>query len=192
MPDVALSPPPSIALPGVTLRPWRVADATAFASAIAASEAHLRAFTPWVVDGKVPGLSIEQRLAGHAAAFERGEEWVYGLFDAASGEVLGGCGLYPRVGPDGMELGYWLAAGSTGRGLATRATAALTRVAFASEAVQRTEIRCDPRNLPSARVPERLGYRLDEMPVGPQGLMRWVLPRADFAWRAEGWASLPA
>lgn len=55
---------------------------------------------------------------------------VYGLFGPDGSEVLGGCGLYPRVGPRAVELGFWLAAAHTGRGLATQAAAALTRLAF--------------------------------------------------------------
>jgi RimJ/RimL family protein N-acetyltransferase len=133
-----------------------------------------------VVDGRVPGLSLEERLARHAAAFASGEEWVYGLFDRNDAEVLGGCGLYPRVGPGAVEIGYWLAAGHTGRGLATVAAGALTRIAFDTLGVERVEIRCDPRNVASARVPHRLGYTTDESALSPEGLMVWRVTREEY------------
>jgi RimJ/RimL family protein N-acetyltransferase len=161
------------------LRAWSPADAALLGAALAASDAHLRPWTPWVVDGRVPGLSLEERLARHEAAFATGAEWVYGLFDPEGTEVLGGCGLYPRVGPGAVELGYWLAAGHTGRGLATRAAAALTRVAFASPAIERVEIRCERRNAASARVPQRLGYRIVEPADVPEGIVVWQLTRAE-------------
>jgi RimJ/RimL family protein N-acetyltransferase len=157
---VSFAFPRRVVLRGVTLRAWAPADAPLLAAALAASEAHLRAWTPWVVDGRVPGLTLEQRLAAHAADFDAGREWVYGMFDPAGVEVLGGCGLYPRVGPNAVEIGYWLAVGHTGRGLATRAAEALTRLAFDAPEIERVEIRCDVGNDASARIPRRLGYRV--------------------------------
>ena len=124
-------PPSRSDSPDFTLRAWSVDDAPRLQKTLEASDAHLRQFTPWVVDGRVPGQSLEDRLRQHAADFAGGAEWVYGMFRPADDEVLGGCGLYPRVGPRAIELGYWLAAAHTGRGLATRAAAVLTRFAFA-------------------------------------------------------------
>jgi RimJ/RimL family protein N-acetyltransferase len=164
--------PSAIALGDETLRAWAPGDESALAAALLESDAHLRRWTPWVVDGKVPGQSLAERLARHAAAFDAGDEWVYGIF-AADGAVLGGCGLYPRIGPGAVELGYWLAARATGRGLATRASAELVRLAFAMPSVERVEIRCDPANVASARVPQRLGFTLT--PVRHEGLQVWEL-----------------
>lgn len=161
------------------LRPWTLDDAPSLARTLSTSDAHLRAFTPWVVDGRVPGLSLEDRLAKHAADFAAGTEWVYGMFSPDGREVLGGCGLYPRVGPGAVEIGYWLAVNHTGRGLATRAADALTRVAFAVLRVDRIEIRCDRDNTASVRIPERLGYRLVDSPDAPADLLVFSRTRAD-------------
>ena len=176
---MVLNPPSQLTLPAFTLRAWSVGDAAPLATALAASEAHLRAWTPWVVDGRVPGLTLAERLAQHAADFDAGTAWVYGILDPDSGAVLGGCGLYPRIGPGALEIGYWLAAAHTGRGLATQASAALVRIAFSLPGVDRVEIRCDPGNTASARIPERLGFRLLDAP-GPEGLQVWSLGRAEF------------
>ena len=93
-------------------------------------------------------------------------------------EVLGGCGLYPRVGPRAVELGYWLAAGHTGRGLATRAAAVLTEVALASPLIDHVEIRCEVGNAASARVPARLGYDMSVVVRdGTAELQVWRLSR---------------
>ena len=192
-PEMPLTPPPRLDLPGFTLRAGSASDAPALAVALAASDAHLRAWTPWVVDGRVPGLSLEDRLARHAADFAAGTEWVYGLF-GPDGTVLGGCGIYPRVGPGALELGYWLAAGQTGRGLATRATAALTRVAFLDPMVERVEIRCERGNAASVRVAERLGYSLagESTTSAPADLLVWRLLRAELARWAPDEARRPA
>jgi len=163
------------------MRAWTPSDAPLLHAALEASQVHLRAWTPWVVDGRVPGLSLEERLARHASAFEKGEEWVYGILSPDGREVLGGCGLYPRVGPNAVEIGYWLGAAHTGRGLATAAARTLTRIAFESPDVERVEIRCDPANVASARVPERLGYTADATERSPEGLMIWRTTRAAWA-----------
>jgi RimJ/RimL family protein N-acetyltransferase len=182
-----LTPPERLDLQGFTLRAWTRADAEALQMALAASDAHLRTFTPWVVDGRVPGLSLEDRLARHAADFAAGKEWVYGLFSSDGAEVLGGCGLYPRVGPNAVEVGYWLAVGHTGRGLATRATAALTRLAFLEPTIDHVEIHCDRRNTASSRVPERLGYRMVETNSAGAAdeLLVWRLSRAEYVARVS-------
>lgn len=165
------TPPTLIELADFTLRPWTPDDAPALARTLSASDAHLRAFTPWVVDGRVAGVSLADRLAKHAADFASGAEWVYGMFSPDGRDVLGGCGLYPRVGPGAVEIGYWLAVNHTGRGLATRAAEALTQVAFDVLRVDRIEIRCDRRNSASVRIPERLGYRLVDAPDAPADLL---------------------
>jgi RimJ/RimL family protein N-acetyltransferase len=183
--------PSRIETPDFILRAWSVDDASALATALHLSEAHLRKWTPWVVDGREPGLSIEDRLRRHADDFAAATEWVYGMFSPNSADVLGACGLYPRVGPRAVEIGYWLSARHTGRGLATQATAILTRLAFADPAIDRVEIRCDVGNVASAGVPRRLGYSTEHITssanqgvgeeTAPHGLIVWRLTRAQFA-----------
>jgi RimJ/RimL family protein N-acetyltransferase len=115
------------------------------------------------------------------------------MFDSGGTAVFGGCGLYPRVGPNAVEIGYWLGVGHIGRGLATRATEALTRVAFDSRDIDRVEIRCDRGNKASSRVPERLGYRVmdprdataDAFGTDLSDLIVWRMTRADFVERAS-------
>jgi RimJ/RimL family protein N-acetyltransferase len=182
--------PDTIVLPGARMRPWHATDAPALAAAFARNDAHLRRWTPWVIDGRVPGQSLSDRLAAHAAAFHEGREWVYGIVDtreddetaheARTGAVLGGCGLYPRIGPAAVEIGYWLAVEAMGRGLATAAAEALVRVAFGNDTVERVEIRCAPGNVASARVPARLGFRHVGSLTEPAGIVDvWVRTRLD-------------
>ncbi|HTE47814.1 MAG TPA: GNAT family N-acetyltransferase [Gemmatimonadaceae bacterium] len=180
------APPPRLDTSSFTLRPWSASDAPALASVLAASDAHLRAWTPWVVDGRVPGQTLAERLERHEQAFESGTEWVYGIFNP-TGNVLGGCGLYPRVGNGAIEIGYWLSLAQTGRGLATAATAQLTRLAFAAKDIDRIEIRCATDNVASGRVPERLGYHIQEQVAAApnsghaETLVVWEMTRAEWS-----------
>ena len=47
---------------------------------------------------------------------DRGEDFVYGIFDKDETEVIGGNGMHPRVGPQAQEIGDWMAAKHAGKG----------------------------------------------------------------------------
>ncbi len=57
------------------------------------------------------------------------------------------------------EIGYVFNPAYHGRGLATEAARELLRLAFDELGLHRVTARCDPRNIPSYRVMERLGMR---------------------------------
>jgi RimJ/RimL family protein N-acetyltransferase len=185
------NPPRRVDTPNFTLRVLSADDVPELQHSLERSETHLRAWTPWVIDGRVPGLSLEQRVAIDADAFASGERWVYGIFSTDGAEVLGGCGLFPRVGPRAVEIGYWVAASHTRRGIARSATAELTRLAFAFPEVDHIDIRCEPRNEVSARVASGLGYRLIETQADANAatadgaeatpLQTWRMTRAEFS-----------
>ncbi|HEX2739276.1 MAG TPA: GNAT family N-acetyltransferase, partial [Rubrobacter sp.] len=60
-----------------------------------------------------------------------------------------------------FEIGYWCRTLFTGRGYTTEAVRGITAFAFDALGARRVEIRCDSRNLPSARVAERAGFKLE-------------------------------
>jgi RimJ/RimL family protein N-acetyltransferase len=105
--------------------------------------------------------TVEQKvelLRHFRGNFDLGRDFVYGIFDPDEAEVVGGTGLHTRVGPDALEIGYWIRASRIGEGLATEVTAAQTRAAFEVCGVDRVEIRIDPANERSARIPVKLGF----------------------------------
>jgi RimJ/RimL family protein N-acetyltransferase len=73
--------------------------------------------------------------------FDRGEDWIFSICSLDDGDIVGGLGLHPRVGAAGLEIGYWVRAGATGRGLATEAVAAATRLGLTLLGADRIEIR---------------------------------------------------
>jgi RimJ/RimL family protein N-acetyltransferase len=154
--------PEEVALPdvGARLRRHRVEDVDALLTAIEESRDHLRPHMPWADEGRA-------ELAGFVAdaivQWDAGRDRNFLIEDVATGELLGGCGLHDRVGVGGLEIGYWLRAGATGRGVVTAAARALTDVALAVDGVSRVEIHCDEANARSAAVARRLGYRLDRI-----------------------------
>jgi RimJ/RimL family protein N-acetyltransferase len=157
--------------------------------AVTASVEHLRPWMPWAHAEPEALEAKVQRLRVFRAQFDRDEDYPYTIMDPAEREVLGGTGMHPRLGEaSALEIGYWISALHTGRGYATEASAAITRVGFEVNGLERMEIRCDPLNERSAAVPRKLGYTLEATlranVRGVGGVMRdtqvWSLLRAEY------------
>ena len=92
--------------------------------------------------------------------------------------MLGGTGLHTRVGDGAFEIGYWVRSSRIGRGIATAAAAALTKVGIELGGADRIEIHVDPENEASCRIPRRLGYV-------EEGILRRRLPSSGGAPRRD-------
>ena len=140
-------------------RCWEPADAPLLKEAVDSSLEHLRPWMPWARDEPQTLPQKVQLLRAFRGQFDRGENFVYGLFSADESEVVGGSGLHPRAGDCiSLEIGYWIRASAIGRGYATEASAALARVGFEVCGADRIDIRVDPANERSAAVPRKLGF----------------------------------
>jgi RimJ/RimL family protein N-acetyltransferase len=125
---------------------------------VAVSVEKLREWMPWALDEPTSLAERVELLRAFRARFDRDEDFVYGIFEGDQSAVVGGSGLHTRVGGDALEIGYWIRTDRTGAGLATEATAALTRVAFEVCGVDRVAIRVDPANVASRAIPRKLGF----------------------------------
>ncbi len=139
----------------LVIRCWSPEDAEAYRRAIEASLEHLKRYMLWAK--REPFDDTVTRLRALRAKFDLGEDFVMGIFDR-DGEVVGGTGLHPRVGPVGIEIGYWVHGDWVRRGVATETAGVLTRVAFECAKKRVVEIRCAHNNLASAAVPRKLGF----------------------------------
>ncbi|MHC4954660.1 MAG: GNAT family N-acetyltransferase [Planctomycetota bacterium] len=154
------------------LRCWSPDDAPRVRESIDASDAHLR---PWIPFMKNEPRSLEQTadwLRVRREWFERDEHYCYGIFAPEDGALLGEAMLLRRVGPDALEIGYWIDVRRTGKGYATEAVHALVGVAFETHGVARVEIHCSPENTPSVRLARRLGFLESDAAID---LMVWTL-----------------
>lgn len=142
----------------LVLRCWQPEDAALMQEAITVSKEHLLPFMPWAMDEPAPVEAKIDLIRKFRSNFDRGEDYVYGVFNSAETRTLGGSGLHTRVGEEGFETGYWIHKDFVGQGLATELAAALTKVAFELYLVQRMEIHCAVQNAASAAVPRKLGY----------------------------------
>lgn len=165
----------------VTLRRWCASDADADAlfRIITASRGRLAAWMPWARNETYERNEAVGFTGRTSKRWDGNESWDYAITIAEGGEmaVIGSCGLRRRQDHPGVDAGYWLADGYTGKGYATRAVSMLTEQAFAMQAPS-VRILHDQANVKSRGVPERLGFECQgevDTDDNPEG-------RPDTAW----------
>ena len=173
----------------VTLRPWSRDDAGFMAEAFA--DPAIRRYNG-VLDRlghPAPPLSITDAEAVidefllNWRAFATGgtpSGVAFAIVDAASGDLVGCCGVDDWSKADAAQFGYWIAAGARGRGYATRAAILLTRWLFELGAA-RVFLTIVAGNEASVAVARRAGFVYE-------GTMRaygvWQGRRCDVMWFA--------
>ncbi|WP_225828655.1 GNAT family N-acetyltransferase [Streptomyces naphthomycinicus] len=137
------------------LRRWRgESDVAPAFKLIEESADHLSPWMPWVAGHSEN--NTRDFLAKSDAQWTAGDAYNYAI--ARDGTLIGMCQAYRAAEPRGWRMGYWLHPAATGRGIATRATAALMSEMFALRDVEYLEITHDLVNTASAAVPRRLGF----------------------------------
>jgi len=142
----------------LVVRCWDPKDAALIQEAAAVSREHLLPFMPWAADEP---QTVEQKVElarRFRGLFDRGEDYVYGIFNKDESRALGGTGLHTRHKGNALEIGYWLHKDFINQGFVTEVSAALTKVAFDLYRVDRIEIHCSVENHASAAIPRKLGY----------------------------------
>jgi ribosomal-protein-serine acetyltransferase len=149
------SPPEHLMHDFVELRRWRASDADLCFRLVSESLEHLRPWMPWATHDYGPSEAADfvRRCEADWSA-----DTAFQYLIIADGTPAGSAGLMARVEPGGLEIGYWVHPASTGLGVATAASAALTEAALALPGIDHVEIHHDERNLASERVPVKLGY----------------------------------
>ena len=93
--------------------------------------------------------------------------------------------LHRSIGPGGLEIGYWLHPERTGRGLATRATAALVGHAFALPDIDHVQVWHDAANVAGGAVPKRLGFTQVDRRTPPRDPMTPGEVGIDVIWQLD-------
>lgn len=158
-------------LKGYSLRPLHKEDAPAIFRSIDTQRAYLGRWLPFVATT----LRVEQTrqvVAGMLA--DRANP----VFSIRSGEAFAGLiGFKSADAQTGViEIGYWLREEHQHKGVMTAAVGALCGIAFGELGMRRVVIRCGVGNLPSNRIPQRLGFRRDRVEVRAEQLSdgEWI------------------
>ena len=142
----------------VRVRPYQPDDAQALWEAVDESRDHLSPWLAWVAKYQTMD-DARMTIARAQARWLLREDLTVGIFELASGRLLGGSGLH-RINWEirAFEIGYWLRRSAEGNGYAQEAVRLLTGVAFGALGANRVEIRMHTAKTRSRQVAERLGY----------------------------------
>ncbi|TPV96346.1 MAG: GNAT family N-acetyltransferase [Myxococcales bacterium FL481] len=140
------------------LRPWAPRDAPRLRASLDRSDADMRPFIPFMKHEPRSLAATAQWLRELRSGFDRDEHYRYAVFGAAGGDLVGEVMLLDRLGDGRREIGYWIDSAHTRRGYGFEASAAMVRVAFELDGVDRVELNCSPINAASVRLAQKLGF----------------------------------
>ena len=135
------------------LRRLRPEDAADIFRSIDTQRRHLGRWLPFVAETHC----VEQSEAVVAGMLADTTNPVYTI---RNGEAFAGLIGFKSADAEkhSIEIGYWLREEQQGKGVMTAAVRALCETAFTQMGMRRIEIRCGVGNLPSNRIPQRLGF----------------------------------
>ena len=144
------------AAPGVELRLLATADAPALYALVDANRAHLARWLPWAAGETL--ADAEAFVHDGIRRFYAGDGFELAI--EHEGRLVGVIGLH-AIHPVNRRtsIGYWLAEGAQGKGIARAAVRALVAHCFDDLKLHRVDIRVAPENARSLAVPRALGFR---------------------------------
>jgi RimJ/RimL family protein N-acetyltransferase len=148
--------------PRLLLRPYRPGDARMYATMHQQNREHLREFLPAELRDMRTEQDAEAQIERMGRQWRRGELFIFGAWEQATGIYVGETYLAnAEWAVPSVELGYFTVAAHTSQGYAVEAGRAVVRFAFDVLKVERIDLQCASDNMASARVAERLGFRLE-------------------------------
>ncbi|MFN4244105.1 MAG: GNAT family N-acetyltransferase [Tepidisphaerales bacterium] len=141
------------------IRPIAPGDIEPLHALVCANRERLRPWFNWLKDDHQ--LADTAGFVEHCLRRADNNDGVECVF-VVSGRLAGVVGYHPVCWPHRRTaIGYWIDTGHEGRGLVTRAVAALLDHAFDRWGLHRIEITADVNNRRSRAVPERLGFTFE-------------------------------
>lgn len=157
-----LDPPTQLSSERLLLRCYQPADCAVYFQVIRENREHLYEFLPPVVEAMQTTADAEAFIRWQNDEWQRRTLFIFGCWEKATGQYVGETYL---ANPDWhvpcLELGYFLVKDATGKGYAVEAARTVLRCAFEVFQVTRVDLQCRVDNLPSQRVAERCGFRLE-------------------------------
>lgn len=172
---IMLDFPESFQTERLTIRAPRWGDGREMNEAIRESAEQLR---PWMPFAEIIPTVEESEIAVRKARlkFMERSDLMLHLRDQVSQEFIGCSGLHRMDwNVRCFEIGYWIRSSWSGQGLVTEAVQGIEQFAITYLQANRLEIRCDSRNVRSAKVAERAGYTLE-------GILRRIKQDRTGAW----------
>jgi RimJ/RimL family protein N-acetyltransferase len=158
-PPILMDFPESFEMERLSIRSPLFGDGPELHAAVRESMGELTPWMPWPKEHRTIDDSEASARKARVAFLQRSELRLH-LYLKGTDTLVGSSGLQ-RIDWDvpKFEIGYWCRTRFAGRGYITEVVRGIT--AFDALGTRRVEIRCDSRNLASARVAERAGFLLE-------------------------------
>ncbi|MDQ0219066.1 N-acetyltransferase [Peribacillus cavernae] len=143
------------------IRACQPGDGKAVHEAITYSKEELKKWLPFANQDSTEEETEAGVRKSYAKFIER-ENFRLHIYRKEDDILVGSTGLH-RIdwGLPKFEIGYWVDTRYSKKGYITEAVETLTEFAFDYYEAKRVEIRCDPANENSRRIPEKLGFTLE-------------------------------
>ena len=179
---------PSLTTPNLLVRLFELKDAATLRETLKNTRDSLLPWIPWAVDEPEPLNVKEAKIRKWKGEYYLDLNYAYGIFSGDGSKLIGGAFMFTRQGPGILEIGYWITHEECGKGYATEVSYALTKLGFEHIGIEKIEIHCNSDHKASARIPEKLGYklesenrRLEKKKDGARiRFMVWVMFREEF------------
>lgn len=143
------------------LRPWQDRDAVALFDAARESITGVGRWLPWC-HADYSRNDAAAWIAYCQTGWLSGEHFAFPVFDATTGELLGGAGLNQRNRLHrSANMGYWVRQSRQGQGVAAAASRLVAGFGFQWLGLARIEIVVLTDNRPSLRTAEKIGARFE-------------------------------
>jgi ribosomal-protein-serine acetyltransferase len=140
----------------IRLRQFAKSDRDAMWKALDTGRDYLGEYLAWITEYKTEDDHTRgfERRRIERDFFDRSGEYIVEY----RGELAGTVGFGIPNRDNGVEVGYWLRQNLQGQGIMTRAVEAAITMLIVEMGLHRVTIRAATSNLPSRRIPERLGF----------------------------------
>lgn len=143
----------------ILLRTYEVGDAQELFTAIDNSRKHLHTWLDWVDKTTRPEHSLQ--FIGHSMEqLDMQEALALGIF--YDGKIIGGVGMHQwDQATKRAQIGYWISKDFEGKGIIYRSLVKFVDFLFNKIALNKIEVNFFPANVRSAKVAERLGFKIE-------------------------------
>lgn len=153
--------PVQLAADGLLLRSYRADDAPALYVAVRESIDSVGRWLPWCHAG-YSEADAGAWIVHCAAAWRRGDQYTFAIFDSANQRFLGSAGLSQINREHNFAgIGYWVRDSARGHGIAARAGKLVADFGFRTLKLTRIEIIAAVENRASRRTAENIGAHLE-------------------------------
>lgn len=149
----------------IVLRQLQAEDATKLFDLVDHDRKYLGQFMTWVNTINSP-QDIEDFIG--EMLLKRHQELTFGYGIFVDGQLAGHASLMHINDGEDPEVGYWIADSMSGKGITTKVASALVDLGLKQLGLDHVVIKCDPQNIASNRIAEKLGAVLSGQEHDPR------------------------